>query len=328
MMVKVGDGGRTLASRSRLLLTFAGISLIVFAASSPIESAARGPEVTVPGPVSAVGGIASPDCSKATARQLVERNNLNHFALPDPVRQVLCGTFTGLGSNAMAVTIGAPTCWPIQHWAVFRLTEGVWRLVLNQPAYLVPPLVAVGSDIRETTAAHRPGDPRCFPSGGTRARIWHWYGSRLVAGPWKQVKAGTAAPPAAGGTSGYFKTPSTNVVCGYRLYTGSSATTSFVGCRIKSGLKPPPPGTKPGCFSRNEVAIAATGRTSTGRSICPGEPEGDAGVFVFESQARVLGYGKTWSGGGLRCTSAVIGLTCRNNGGHGFFLSRERWRAF
>jgi hypothetical protein len=42
----------------------------------------------------------------------------------------------------------------------------------------------------------------------------------------------------------------------------------------------------------------------------------------------VLGYGKTWSGGGLRCTSAFKGLTCRNKSGHGFFLSRAHWRSF
>jgi len=42
--------------------------------------------------------------------------------------------------------------------------------------------------------------------------------------------------------------------------------------------------------------------------------------------ARVLDYGTTWSGGGVRCTSAATGLTCRNRSGHGFFLSRERWR--
>ncbi len=44
--------------------------------------------------------------------------------------------------------------------------------------------------------------------------------------------------------------------------------------------------------------------------------------------ARVLAYGTTWAGGGLRCASAETGLTCRNRDGHGFFLSRERWRAF
>ena len=37
----------------------------------------------------------------------------------------------------------------------------------------------------------------------------------------------------------------------------------------------------------------------------------------------MLGYGATWGGGGLRCTSATTGLTCRNQDGHGFFVSRE-----
>lgn len=279
-------------------------------------------------PAPAAASTASARCSTAAARELVERNDLNHFGLPDPVRQVLCGPFTGGGSNAMAVTIGAPTCWPIQHWAVFTFSGGAWRLVLDQAAYLIPPLVAIGSDIRETTAVHRAGDSRCLPSGGTRARSWRWNGSRLVAGPWKQVKPGAATPSPAGGNTGYFKTPSANIVCGYRIYAGSRAGKSAVSCRIKSGLKPPPPGTKPGCFSRNEIGIAATGRVSTGYSICPGEPEGDAGVFAFESVARVLVYGKTWTGGGLRCASAFTGLTCRNTSGHGFFLSRARWSTF
>jgi hypothetical protein len=40
----------------------------------------------------------------------------------------------------------------------------------------------------------------------------------------------------------------------------------------------------------------------------------------------VLGYGKAWKGGGLRCVSAFTGLTCKNKNGHGFYLSRRRWR--
>jgi hypothetical protein len=123
-------------------------------------------------------------CSKATAKRLVNQHNLNHFTLPNPVGQALCGPFTGRDSRAMAVTILAPTCWPVQHWAVFAFSGGVWRLVLEQPAYLYPPLVRVGSGIRETTAVQRRGDSRCLPSGGKRSRIWRWNGSRLVAGPW------------------------------------------------------------------------------------------------------------------------------------------------
>ena len=243
---------------------------------------------------------------------------MNHFALPNPVRQVLCGPFTGAGSEAMAVTIGAPTCWGIQHWGVFTLTGGVWRVVLKQPSYLVPPLVAVGSGIRETTAVHRDGDSRCFPSGGTRSRSWRWNGSRLVAGPWKQVT------PADGYEYGSFKTPSSNIVCDHFIHIGSRASESNVGCAIKSGLRPAPPRRpcQEGGYAGDRVYLGVTGGVRV--PSCAGDP----GPYVSVDRARVLGYGKTWSGGGIRCTSAEAGLTCRNKSGHGFFLSRERWRRF
>jgi hypothetical protein len=136
---------------------------------------------TSPGTLTASGR-----CSRATARQLVEEHHLNDFVLPNPVVQLLCGTFTGPGSEAMAITIGAPTCWGTQQWAVFRFTKGDWRLVLHRRAFIFP-LVAVGADIRERTPVFRQGDGRCTPSGGSHARIWHWNGTRFVAGPWEQV---------------------------------------------------------------------------------------------------------------------------------------------
>jgi hypothetical protein len=37
---------------------------------------------------------------------------------------------------------------------------------------------------------------------------------------------------------------------------------------------------------------------------------------------------RAFLGCGIRCASATTGLTCRNTSGHGFFLSRERPRAF
>jgi hypothetical protein len=42
----------------------------------------------------------------------------------------------------------------------------------------------------------------------------------------------------------------------------------------------------------------------------------------------VLGYGRTWRSSGFTCTSRVAGLTCRNRGGHGLFLSRLAYRLF
>lgn len=137
------------------------------------------------------------------------------------------------------------------------------------------------------------------------------------------------ASPAAGAVrSGFFKLPSGNIQCGYVTVTGSRAADSSVYCAIRSGLKPPPPRRGPACSQSNRVSLGATGRTRTGRSICPGEDEGDAGPFAGGSAARVLAYGTTWRGGGITCSSALKGLTCRNKSHHGFFLSRTRWRSF
>jgi Family of unknown function (DUF6636) len=302
--------------RLRLRLGLAAAALAAGGAFAFAGSVAALPDVQT----------ASGRCSKATARRLVNEHRLNGFLLANPVVQLLCGSFTGPGSTAMAVTIGpAPTCWPIQRWAVFSLRGGAWRLVLDQPAYLIPPLVAVGSNIRETTAVHRRGDARCLPSGGTHARTWHWNGKRLVAGPWKQVTKGKAAPATGSRAtkSGYFKTPSGNIVCFY--VAGKNADPPLVVCGIKSGLKPAPPRRpcREGGYAGDRVVLQATGRVDV--PSCAGDPGPFLGLQVG---ARVLAYGKTWSGSGIRCASEVTGLTCRNESGHGFFLSRENWRRF
>jgi len=144
------------------------------------------------------------------------------------------------------------------------------------------------------------------------------------------IHAAAADARAAAGAfkHGYFKTPSGNVQCDYGYFNGSRANESFVQCGIVSGLKPPPPRRGPKCSVSNRVTLGVKGRAHTGRSICPGEDEGDAGPFAGQGFAKVLAYGASWHGAGLRCTSELEGLTCRNPAGHGFFLSRARWRSF
>jgi hypothetical protein len=187
----------THASRPRFLRVVAAVTAITLAASSPLYAAVRGSLLTAHGSASSIaatGGIrATADCSEATARQLVEQHRLNAFLVQNPVGQLLCGPFTGPGSEAMAITIGgAPTCWPVQRWAVFNFTGGSWQLVLDESEFIFPPLVAVGADIRVTTPVFRNGDPRCIPSGGTHAHTWHWNGTTFTAGPWTQVTPGKA----------------------------------------------------------------------------------------------------------------------------------------
>lgn len=65
----------------------------------------------------------SGECTEANARQLIAEHDLNDFLLPNPVLQLLCGPFTGPGSQAMAVVIGPlPTCWITSGWVVFSFT--------------------------------------------------------------------------------------------------------------------------------------------------------------------------------------------------------------
>jgi hypothetical protein len=270
---------------------------------------------------------ASADCSQATALRLGKPYAFDPSA--PKVELELCGSFLGQGSEAMVVSFGAPTCWPLQSWAIFGFAAGSWKLIKRIPAFLAPPrhLVAVGHDIRETTAVHRRGDPRCLPSGGKHARIWHWNGTAFVAGPWKQVSPPTTRPQPVEGTFkyGYFRTPSGNIHCDWG-YGGNSR--AWVRCGIRSGLKPPPPSRGPGCEQRPWFEMNPTGRPRLGPSICPGEDEGDAGPFSGGQTAKVLGYGRSWIGARMRCASAFDGLTCRNASGHGWFLSRTRSRMF
>jgi hypothetical protein len=261
---------------------------------------------------------ASALCSKTEATVVVKQLHLGEADfIPNPVYAVICGAFMGPKSQNMVVSLASGgTSIPFEGWAVFRLAGGTWQLVMRR--HDGAQVSAAGSDIRETVGVSRPGDPRCCPSGGTKSRIWHWNGSRFVADAWKQVT------PADSSKSGAFKTPSANIVCEYFIQIGSRASESSVGCVIRSGLKPAPPRRpcQEGGYAGDRVYLGVTGRVRV--PSCAGDP----GPYVSVNTARVLGYGKTWSGGGFRCTSAESGLTCRNTSGHGFFLSRERWRPF
>jgi sugar lactone lactonase YvrE len=134
-----------------------------------------------------VAGI-SGRCSRATALRLFLRLRLGNAGfMPNPVAQVLCGPFVGRGSRAMAASEAIPSCGRTAGWDVFDFAQGAWHLVLHRNNGAK--LAAVGSNIRETTYILRPGDAHCFPTGGSRSRIWHWNGTRFVAGPWKVRRA-------------------------------------------------------------------------------------------------------------------------------------------
>jgi hypothetical protein len=106
-----------------------------------------------------------------------------------------------------------------------------------------------------------------------------------------------------------FRTPSGNIGCAF------SSPPASLRCDILSGLKPRPP--KPqGCRLDSGFGYSL-GPTGRARVVC-------AGDTAVDRRAKALRYGRTWSRGGLACTSRVAGLRCTNRSGHGFFLSRLR----
>ena len=112
-----------------------------------------------------------------------------------------------------------------------------------------------------------------------------------------------------------FVTPSGNIIC-----FGADQNGGFVECDILSGLNPPP--RKGGC-DLEQPGLSVTARGDA-RASCRSDPT-PAG---FDKAIPPLAYGDRWSGFGIVCASAVTGLTCTNAAGHGFFLSRERWKTF
>jgi hypothetical protein len=271
---------------------------------------------------SATPSFAPGKCSKSTAVEVATRLHVGVDPIlgKTPISQVLCGPFLGPGSQGMVASIAVSAgCGGSIGWAVFRSAAATWQLVMkrNNGAFLS----AVHSDIQERVGAPRPSDPHCSPSAW-KSRIWHWNGARLTATAWKVTPA-TGAAGTGALTTGYFKTPSGNIVC-FHSPGPKDLPQAIVVCGIKSGLKPAPPRRpcKEGGYAGDRVELFATGRAHV--PACAGDP----GPFVGIGRAKVLGYGKAWSGGGLRCKSAFTGLTCRNKSGHGFFLSRAHWRPF
>lgn len=153
---------RTRASCSRFLLVVATLFVLTLAASSPISSAVSAHVLGTS--ASPLAAVATADCSKAAATEIVLRLQLNDPEVAaKPVYKVLCGSFTGSGSETMVLSISGPGSTGMLDWVVFRWTGDTWQLLMKQHQAAV--LTAAGSDIRETVSIFR--DPRASPRSAT-----------------------------------------------------------------------------------------------------------------------------------------------------------------
>jgi hypothetical protein len=286
----------TRASHPRRLLVVAAMSMITLAASSPIYAAARGGHLighTPDSPAAAPAATAATaDCSKAAGLEVVQRLHLNDPEVTDPVYKVLCGSFTGPVSQTMVVSLMGPGSSGMLDWVVFSWAGDAWQLLMKRHQSAV--LTAAGSDIRETLSIFRDGDSRCCPSGGTKARIWHWDGTSLVAGPWKQVTKGDPRPR-------YFYSPSHNIFCG--MHDDSDYRSVF----CQSWKSP----------QRVELDVNGTLKICQGRRCIPG-------VCGCREEAPTLGYGKQGTIGRFRCVSLQSGMRCTViRSGKGFLINSK-----
>jgi hypothetical protein len=282
---------RTRASRPRFLAVVAALSVITLGASSPIYSAVSGRVVGGHTSASPVTAVATADCSTAAATEIVLRLHLNDPEVAGPVGRLLCGSFTGPGSQTMVVSLWGPGNSGLIHWVVFRWVGDAWQFLMKQPA--AASITAAGSDIRQTLPIYRASDARCCPTGGTKTRIWHWEGTRFVAGPWKQV---TSAKSAA------FHSPTAGIECGMVDVAGSS----FVQCWT---FRPP-----------QKATLHATGRLT----VCRGS-EARCKLGNIGEQPPTLGYGRQISVGRFRCLSLRSGVKCTViRSGRGFLINNKR----
>jgi hypothetical protein len=116
-----------------------------------------------------------------------------------------------------------------------------------------------------------------------------------------------------------FRTPSGNIGCVYSAGLGPGTVAPTVRCDIRSRLRPEPARPKSCRLDYGDsIEVSRHGRASL---VCHGDT-------AIDPQSRVIAYGRTFRRGGITCTSETRGLTCSNSSGHGFFLSRQRWRIF
>ena len=194
----------------------------------------------------------------------------------------------------MVASINGDSNLGMLYWAVFKWTGSEWQFLMKQRHAAI--LMAVGSDIRETWSIYLPNDSRCCPSGGTKARIWHWNG-RFVAGPWKPSAKDTPGMAA-------FFTPSRNLFC---TMADHGADRAGVHC---SSSHP-----------EHTVSMGLGGRLHVCRGPgCIGNP----GESDPQPTPRLLGYGRQLTLGRFRCRSEATGVTCVViRTGKGFVINRD-----
>ncbi len=114
--------------------------------------------------------------------------------------------------------------------------------------------------------------------------------------------------------SPFFESPSRNIGC---VIVDRTARCDIL---VRSWKPPARPGACPHIVDFGQGLMVS--RTGPARFVCAGDTS-------MDPHAPILAYGRTLTRGGLSCSSATTGMTCRSTRtGHGFFISRQGYRLF
>jgi hypothetical protein len=258
--------------------------------------------LTAGGLITASGSRAAGTCSVAEAETLAAKFDMGDAR--GRVGVVLCGPFTGPQSNAMAFSFHWYGCIPVAGWAVFRFTGSDWQLVLRRDRERAV-LAAAGSDIQATVDVVRTGDSLCISTGGRRSQLWHWDGTRLVAGPWTQVEPPVPLKDA------FFDSPSAVAV---RCWMNDGPGRAFLLCQSFKGHP----------LYQQKATIRADGAVS----ICRVHGNSNRCHILCscdEGPTPKLAYGKEMVVGRFRCQSLRTGMRCTLiRSGKGFLINKTR----
>ncbi|RFC63278.1 hypothetical protein DY251_20730 [Mesorhizobium denitrificans] len=110
-----------------------------------------------------------------------------------------------------------------------------------------------------------------------------------------------------------FRSPTGNIHC--MIFTGSYTGARCDLSQFKSSYK------RPADCDLDFGYAFEVGAQGKGEPLC-------AGDTVKDPKAVVLDYGHSVSAGGMTCTSAKTGMTCKNRAGHGFTVARAKQKVF
>ena len=115
-----------------------------------------------------------------------------------------------------------------------------------------------------------------------------------------------------------FRSPSDNIHC---LFITDDEARSSVECELRSRANVRPALLRPADCDLEWGSRFALDAKGNAGMVCHGDT-------LIDPSADVVGYGKQLSAGGIACQSAETGMTCTNNRGHGFSLSRAKQKLF